>query len=107
MNQVVRPRTDSEKITLNLGFVDLGQIDLLVKDGFYANRTDLIRRRLSRTCPRNDRLDCRSRRSACERRREIRPGGTHAVTLQRNVARRSGRTSSARQINSVEEDSPR
>ena len=43
MNQLVRTRTDSEKITLNLGFVDLGQIDLLVKDGFYANRTDLIR----------------------------------------------------------------
>jgi Arc/MetJ-type ribon-helix-helix transcriptional regulator len=34
---------DSEKITINLGYVDLGQIDLLVEDGFYANRTDLIR----------------------------------------------------------------
>ncbi len=34
---------DSEKITINLGFVDLGQIDLLVADGFYANRTDFIR----------------------------------------------------------------
>ena len=34
---------DSEKITINLGFVDLGQIDLLVSEGFYANRTDLIR----------------------------------------------------------------
>jgi Arc/MetJ-type ribon-helix-helix transcriptional regulator len=34
---------DSEKITINLGFVDLGQIDLLVQDGFYSNRTDLIR----------------------------------------------------------------
>ena len=32
-----------EKITINLGYVDLGQIDLLVQDGFYANRTDLIR----------------------------------------------------------------
>ena len=32
-----------EKITINLGFVDLGQIDLLVQEGFYANRTDLIR----------------------------------------------------------------
>jgi Arc/MetJ-type ribon-helix-helix transcriptional regulator len=32
-----------EKITINLGCVDLGQIDLLVQDGFYANRTDLIR----------------------------------------------------------------
>ncbi|MDQ6679421.1 MAG: CopG family transcriptional regulator [Pseudomonadota bacterium] len=34
---------DSEKITVNLGFVDLGQIDLLVKEGFYSNRTDFIR----------------------------------------------------------------
>jgi len=32
-----------EKITINLGYVDLGQIDLLVLEGFYANRTDLIR----------------------------------------------------------------
>src|SRR3954447_14448710 len=33
----------SEKITINLGLVDLGQIDLLVDEGFYANRTDFIR----------------------------------------------------------------
>jgi Arc/MetJ-type ribon-helix-helix transcriptional regulator len=35
--------TDSEKITINLGFVDLGQVDLLVAEGFYGNRTDFIR----------------------------------------------------------------
>ena len=35
--------SDSEKITINLGFVDLGHIDLLVRDGFYSNRTDFIR----------------------------------------------------------------
>jgi len=34
---------ESEKITINVGFVDLGQIDLLVREGFYSNRTDLIR----------------------------------------------------------------
>lgn len=34
---------DSEKITINLGPVDLGQIDLLVEEGLYSNRTDLIR----------------------------------------------------------------
>ena len=34
---------DTEKITINLGVVDLGQIDLLVQEGFYSNRTDLIR----------------------------------------------------------------
>lgn len=35
--------TDSEKLTINLGLIDLGQIDLLVQEGFYSNRTDLIR----------------------------------------------------------------
>jgi len=35
--------TDTEKITINLGPIDLGQIDLLVLEGFYSNRTDLIR----------------------------------------------------------------
>src|SRR5437879_13797098 len=34
---------DTEKITINLGLIDLGQIDLLVQEGFYSNRTDLIR----------------------------------------------------------------
>ena len=34
---------DSEKITINLGYVDLGHIDLVVQDGFYSNRTDFIR----------------------------------------------------------------
>ncbi len=36
-------QSDSEKITINLGFVDLGHIDLLVREGFYSNRTDFIR----------------------------------------------------------------
>jgi len=34
---------ETEKITINLGMVDLGQIDLLVQEGFYSNRTDMIR----------------------------------------------------------------
>jgi Arc/MetJ-type ribon-helix-helix transcriptional regulator len=34
---------ETEKITINLGPIDLGQIDLLVQEGFYSNRTDLIR----------------------------------------------------------------
>ncbi len=39
-----RPKaSDSEKITINLGHVDLGQVDLLVSEGFYSNRTDFIR----------------------------------------------------------------
>jgi Arc/MetJ-type ribon-helix-helix transcriptional regulator len=36
-------KPQEEKITINLGCVDLGQIDLLVQEGFYANRTDVIR----------------------------------------------------------------
>ncbi len=40
----LRPKSpDSEKITIKVGYVDLGHIDLLVRDGFYSNRTDLIR----------------------------------------------------------------
>jgi Arc/MetJ-type ribon-helix-helix transcriptional regulator len=42
--QVVKAKVpDSEKITINLGYVDLGHIDLLVQEGFYSNRTDFIR----------------------------------------------------------------
>jgi Arc/MetJ-type ribon-helix-helix transcriptional regulator len=42
--QEPRPKSaDSEKITINLGYVDLGHIDLLVQEGFYSNRTDFIR----------------------------------------------------------------
>ncbi len=40
----LRPKTaDNEKITINLGYVDLGHIDLMVREGFYSNRTDFIR----------------------------------------------------------------
>jgi Arc/MetJ-type ribon-helix-helix transcriptional regulator len=56
---------DTEKITINLGPVDLGQIDLLVQEGFYSNRTDLIR-----TAIRNQLV-------------------THADTLRQTVARRT------------------
>jgi len=40
---VPEKRPDSEKITINVGYVDLGHIDLLVSEGFYSNRSDLIR----------------------------------------------------------------
>jgi Arc/MetJ-type ribon-helix-helix transcriptional regulator len=56
---------DTEKITINVGCVDLGQIDLLVQEGFYSNRTDLIR-----TAIRN----------------QI---GVHAEVLRQTVARRT------------------
>lgn len=42
--QSLKPKAgDSEKITINLGYIDLGHIDLLVEEGFYSNRTDFIR----------------------------------------------------------------
>jgi Arc/MetJ-type ribon-helix-helix transcriptional regulator len=56
---------ETEKITINLGLVDLGQIDLLVQEGFYSNRTDLIR-----TAIRNQLL-------------------THADVIKQTVARKS------------------
>lgn len=43
MPEVERVGEKTEKITVNVGVVDLGRIDLLVQEGFYANRTDFIR----------------------------------------------------------------
>ena len=43
MDEKTDRRGDSEKITINLGYVDLGHIDLLVREGFYSNRSDFIR----------------------------------------------------------------
>lgn len=43
MRQAVSKAGDTEKITINLGYVDLGHIDLLVSEGAYANRSDFIR----------------------------------------------------------------
>jgi Arc/MetJ-type ribon-helix-helix transcriptional regulator len=51
----LRPKTrDSEKITINLGYVDLGQLDLLVQEGFYSNRTDFIRTAIRNQLDRHD-----------------------------------------------------
>ena len=60
-----RKESESEKITINLGFVDLGHVDLLVQEGFYSNRTDFIR-----TAIRNQL-------------------GTHGEVLKQSAARRS------------------
>ena len=57
MAELVPIRTrvpDSEKITLNVGHVDLGRIDLLVRDGFYSNRTDLMRTAIRTLLDRHD-----------------------------------------------------
>lgn len=51
----LRPKPgDSEKITINLGFVDLGHVDLLVSEGFYATRTDFIRTAIRNQLERHD-----------------------------------------------------
>ena len=60
-----RKEGESEKITINLGYVDLGHVDLLVQEGFYSNRTDFIR-----TAIRNQL-------------------GSHGDVLKQTVARRS------------------
>ena len=63
--QELRPKTpDSEKITINLGYVDLGRIDLLVREGFYSNRTDLIRTAIRNQLERH--ADAASRSAARE-----------------------------------------
>ncbi|MDB5762640.1 MAG: putative transcriptional regulator, CopG/Arc/MetJ family [Herminiimonas sp.] len=65
MHEIRAKIGETEKITINLGLVDLGQIDLLVQEGFYSNRTDLIR-----TAIRNQLT-------------------THAEVVRQTVARRS------------------
>lgn len=64
----LKPRPENEKVTINLGFVDLGHIDLLVQDGFYANRSDFIR-----TAIRNhlDRHDVEARASAARKQLDL------------------------------------
>jgi Arc/MetJ-type ribon-helix-helix transcriptional regulator len=48
MAEATTDRDRSEKITINIGLVDLGEIDLLVSEGFFANRTDFIRTAIRR-----------------------------------------------------------
>ena len=77
----------SEKITINVGLVDLGQIDLLVSEGFYANRTDFIRTAIRRQ------LETRS--GAVEQtvaRRTLMLGTHHYSRRQLDELRAAGRT---------------
>jgi len=76
----------SEKITINVGLVDLGQIDLLVDEGFFANRTDFIRTAIRRQ------LDDRS--GAVDRtvaRRELTLGSEHYSRHDLEALRNAGR----------------
>jgi Arc/MetJ-type ribon-helix-helix transcriptional regulator len=76
----------SEKITINVGLVDLGQIDLLVNEGFFTNRTDFIRTAIRRQ------LDSRS--SAVDStvaRRELTLGSEHYSRQDLEALRDAGR----------------
>ncbi|MBV8941755.1 MAG: hypothetical protein JO321_12850 [Solirubrobacterales bacterium] len=76
----------SEKITINVGLVDLGEIDLLVNEGFFANRTDFIRAAIRRQ------LDSRS--GAVDRtvaRRGLTLGSEHCSRQHLETLRDSGR----------------
>ena len=56
MAQDLAKTADSEKITINLGHVDLGEIDLLVLEGFYSNRTDFIRTAIRNLLDRREKI---------------------------------------------------
>jgi Arc/MetJ-type ribon-helix-helix transcriptional regulator len=77
----------TEKITVNLGLVDLGEIDLLVGEGFYANRTDFIRTAIRRQ------LESRSEavKETVER-RTLALGTVHLDRAQLEALRSAGRT---------------
>ncbi len=67
--QIKRPALpDSEKITINLGYVDLGQIDLLVQEGFFSNRSDFIRTAIRNQLDRHNEV---VRQSASRRQLEL------------------------------------
>ncbi|HTP20542.1 MAG TPA: hypothetical protein VMJ65_13110 [Solirubrobacteraceae bacterium] len=77
----------SEKITINVGLVDLGQIDLLVSEGFFANRTDFIRTAIRR--------QIETRASSVENtvaRRQLTLGSEHYSRLDLENLRDAGRT---------------
>ena len=80
-----RNKADSEKITINLGFVDLGHIDLLVQDGFYANRTDFIRTAIRNQLGRHDEA---ARQSVV--RKQLSMGISHYTREQLEAAREAG-----------------
>jgi Arc/MetJ-type ribon-helix-helix transcriptional regulator len=79
--------SESEKITINLGFVDLGQIDLLVQEGFYSNRTDFIRTAIRNQLQRHEDA---VKASATRKSLDL---GLHNYTRARlEAARRAGQT---------------
>lgn len=81
----------TEKITINVGLVDLGQIDLLVNEGFFANRTDFIRTAIRRQ------LEMRSGAvDATVARRTLTLGTRHVTRQELEELRSAGRTTDVR-----------
>jgi Arc/MetJ-type ribon-helix-helix transcriptional regulator len=86
--QELRPKgADSEKITINLGYVDLGHVDLLVREGFYSNRTDFIRTAIRNQLDRH--ADALKRSTD---RRSLDLGLRHYTREDLEAARAAGRT---------------
>jgi Arc/MetJ-type ribon-helix-helix transcriptional regulator len=83
--QIEPKRADSEKITINLGFIDLGLIDLLVREGFYGNRTDFIRTAIRNQLDRHGEAAQQS-----TRRRELQLGLCHFSARDLEAARAAG-----------------
>ncbi len=78
---------ESEKITINLGYVDLGQIDLLVQESFYSNRNDFIRTAIRHQLPRHEEA---VKASATRNNQHL---GLHNYTRARlEAAQRAGQT---------------
>jgi Arc/MetJ-type ribon-helix-helix transcriptional regulator len=76
---------DSEKITINIGYVDLGNVDLLVREGFYSNRTDFIRTAIRNQLERHGEA---ARASA--KRRQLQLGLCHVSARDLEAARDAG-----------------
>ena len=85
VTQQATKQLDSEKITINLGFVDLGHVDLLVREGFYGNRTDFIRTAIRNQLERHGEA---ARQSATRRRLQL--GLCHFSARDLEAARAAG-----------------
>src|SRR5258705_7947092 len=82
----LRPRTpDTEKITVNLGYVDLGHVDLMVEEGFYSNRTDFIRTAIRNQLERHADVvkQSTSRKKSGPRSAELQPRGSRSGAASR------------------------
>jgi Arc/MetJ-type ribon-helix-helix transcriptional regulator len=93
----------TEKITVNVGLVDLGEIDLLVEEGFFANRTDFIRTAIRR--------QLQAREDAVQRtvaRRSLTLGSEHLTRRDLEALREAGQTIELRVLGlaSIADDVP-